>query len=306
MVEAKKNKEITNTELMKKTLETLYTITTRRTSPKFSQMIINDLLKSLSNKFDFLKGITIKQAHLVEYNKDIVIIQTNLENIQPLVIGKAIESLVRVLSRNMKNDEAVLYFISELKDKIDIKYITKLLDYGVDLDIIQFEQHYLHKQKKQKTKIKQFNEQFKDEKEDKDNNTHYVSLLPYTWENVGYWKYENNICTIFDKKGQILDKLALDKIVKSYMMKMTGFKKLPLQIKKPVELTEKEYHLLKMLYSKDIDAATAMHYLKVTKDELNVFIRKLLIHEALQYVAHDEVMLTEKGIKLASENYIEN
>ena len=49
----------------------------------------------------------------------------------------------------------------------------------------------------------------------------YVSLLAYNRNNIGFWKYKNNICTIFDKKGNVLDKLPLDKIIKDYMIKIT-------------------------------------------------------------------------------------
>ena len=79
---------------------------------------------------------------------------------------------------------------------------------------------------------------------------------------------------------------------------MTGFDELPLNSDKIVELNEKEYEFIQLLYSKDLDAEEAMQLLDITRGELSIIIRKLLVYEILQYISYDVVMLTESGVKV--------
>ena len=64
-----------------------------------------------------------------------------------------------------------------------------------------------------------------------------------------------------------------------------------------VELNEKEYEFIKLLYSRNVNAEEAMHLLQISNKELSIIIRKLLVYEILQYVSFDEVTLTDIGIE---------
>ena len=290
---------LTNKELIKHVIEALHTTTSRRSSEKFSIQIIKDMLNELETKFYFLKHVEIKEFKYSNENKELVKISPEINNIDPAEIGRFIESIVRVASMNMKNEKAGLYFITELKSKVEEKYLSELKKYGIDLGIIELEQHYLYKQsEREKTLPPKYATKKQEENKEQ---SKYVSLVKYNWENVGFWKYENNICTIYDKKGNVLEHLPLDKIIKEYVMKMTGFKKLPVEPEQPVEISEKEHEFLKMLYERDMDAETATHLLHITNDELGVIIRKLLVNDVLNYIAHDEIMLTKQGVTLLAE-----
>ena len=86
--------------------------------------------------------------------------------------------------------------------------------------------------------------------------------------------------------------------MRDYIIEMTGFDELPLNSDKIVELNEKEYEFIKLLYSKDLDAEEAMQLLDISQGELSIIIRKLLVYEILQYISYDVVMLTESGVKV--------
>ena len=94
----------------------------------------------------------------------------------------------------------------------------------------------------------------------------------------------------------MLDRLPFDKVVKDYTLEMTGFDKLPLKTDKLVELTEKEYEFIKLFYSKDMVAEEEMHLLRISREELSIIVRKLLVYEILQYISYDMVMLTENSV----------
>lgn len=288
-----KIQDFTNSKLIKHVINGLFTIIKRRTSDSFSVMILTDIMKTLENKFRFLKYIRINKIEYIEEDYNAVTISVNLDDINSREIGRAIESIIRVVSANMKDKNAGLFFITELKNQIDNQYIPHLQKIGVDIDLIQVEQHYLYKHGRRKGAVLDSKNkiQLKEKKK-----TEYASLLNFTWDKVAFWEYKDNICTIYDKKGKVLDRLPLDKIVKDYIVEMVGFDKLPLNSEKLVELSEKEYEFIKLLFSKDMDAEEAMHLLHISRDELSIIIRKLFVYEILQYISYDMVMLTETGV----------
>lgn len=288
-----KIKDFTNSKLIKHVINGLFTIIKRRTSDSFSVMILTDIIKTLEHKFDFLKYIRINKIEYIEDDYNAVTISVDIEDINSKEIGRAIESIIRIASANIKDKNAGLFFITELKNQIDDQFIPHLKKIGADIDLIQIEQHYLYKQGRNKGVVPNSYRklQLKDKKK-----AEYASLLNFTWDKVAFWEYEDNICTIYDKKGKVLDRLPLDKIVKDYIVEMIGFDKLPLNSDKLVELSEKEYEFIKLLFSKDMVAEEAMHLLHISREELSVIIRKLFVFEILQYISYDMVMLTETGV----------
>lgn len=197
----------------------------------------------------------------------------SLDYVDEKLLGKAIESIIRIACLNMKDKNAGLYLISELKEKIKQKYISALKSRGVDIDLIQIEQHFLYKQRKIKISLQ---ESYKKIKSKDDASSSFASLINFAWEKVAFWEYQDSVCTIYDKKGHILDRLPLDKIVKDYLLEFTGFDEIPLNSDKIVELNEKEYEFIQLLYSKDLDAEEARKLLNLSSGELSIIIRKFI------------------------------
>jgi hypothetical protein len=288
------NNNSSNSKLFKQIIKAIYSIIKQRTSKNYSTMIINDILKNMENKYNFLKYIKLNKTGQPKDNHELINILQEIDKIDQKEIGRAIESIIRVASINMKDIDAGLDFITELKDKINNKYISELKNHGVDIDLIQEEQHNLNKQRKMKIALPN-NYKRKQSKDKKHSN--FASLINVAWEKVAFWEYNDNICTIYDKKGNILDRLPLDKIVKDYILELNGFNELPLNSEKIVELNEKEYEFIKILYSKDMNTEDVIKLLKITSGELSIIIRKLLVYEIMQYISYDKLMLTENTVK---------
>jgi hypothetical protein len=124
-------------------------------------------------------------------------------------------------------------------------------------------------------------------------------LLGYDWGNVSHWKHEpgSKFCTLYDKKGKVLDRLNLDRIIQNYVERLSGYIDVdPREIEKESRIYEKEYQLLQLLLEQDMDAETALYKLKITRNELNNMIRKLSQMEMLQYVDYNIVEITDVGI----------
>ena len=116
-VKQRKNK-ISNSDLFKHTINALHITLKRRTSNNYSIMIINDILKTMKDKFDFLKYVKVIKTGHSEDDDEVLNIKDDLDSIDPAEIGKAIESIIRIASMNMKDKNAGLYVITELKEHI--------------------------------------------------------------------------------------------------------------------------------------------------------------------------------------------
>jgi hypothetical protein len=278
---------IKNSELIRKMLKALYDTTGRRTYPSFAFSVIGAIIKTLEKKYEFLKFVKFHSGSLFE---DILIIDPQINYADSFQVGKAIEVIVQVVYMDLR-EKAGLYFIKELKDNAGENVISRLREVGVDLELIQIQQHYLYRRKSK-------DETAKSEKLDN------ISLLGYSWKNVSNWELDpyKKVCVIYGKDGKLLDILDLDTIVKNYIRNLGGGELGEISKERPdiiskINLSEREFDLLKIILKSDLDVETAAKYLHVSIDELTSMINKLLKHEILHYVSSNEVSLTEIGIE---------
>ena len=283
--------ELKNSVLLEAILTALYNVACRRTSNKLADETIGSTIKTLEGKFEFLKYVSIIKPDISEEGFAISF-DSDIDNIRPEVIGKSIEALIRVVYNDIGND-AGLYFISEIKDLAGEEISKMILNCEIDLDQIQFEQHYAYRRRDKKQKIAQAGKEGRIPRKKPDN------LLGYSWGEISYWRHEpgSKYCTLYDKEGNVMDKLNLDRIIQNYVEKLSGYVDInPREIEKETRIYEKEYELLQLLLQQDMDAETAVHKLKISKEELKNMIRKLSQMELLQYVDYNTVEITDVGI----------
>jgi len=276
--------------MMEAFLKAIYNVASRRTSSKFADEAIGSTIKTLDGKYDFLRFININKIDTAEGFS--ISISSDIDNVRPEIVGKAMEALIRVVYNDIGN-EAGLYFITELKDSVGEEITRMITDCEVDLDEVQLEQHYAYKRREKKRAIAQTARTGSLEKKRSEN------LLGYTWGTVSYWRHEpgSKYCTLYDKQGNELDRLNIDRIIQNYVEKLSGFTDIDeSELEKKVSIYAKEYELLKLLLERDMDAETAMHMLKITREELNKIISKLAEVEMLQYLDHNTIELTDAGV----------
>ena len=283
--------ELKNSILIEAILKALYNVASRRTSNKYADEAIGSTIKNLEGRFDFLKYIDISKTEISEQGFAISV-DNDINSIRPEVFSKAIEALIRVVYNDI-GDEAGLYFVSEIKQLAGDEISKMVSKYEIDLEQIQMEQHYSYRRRTRKNEIA------KAVKEGRLAGKNPENLLGYSWGEVAHWKHEpgSKYCTLYDKEGNVMDQLNLDKIIQNYVEKLSGFIDVdPREIDRETRIYEKEYELLQLLLERDMDADTAMHRLSVSKDELNAMIRKLSQMELLQYIDFNTVELTNIGI----------
>jgi len=283
--------------MMKYIINALYNVASRRTSSKMADETIGSSIKTLERKFDFLRYVHIDQSEITEGGYA-VSVSPDIDMVQESKFAPAVEALIRVVYNDLSED-AGLYFVTELKEYAGEELTRRMQqDLNIDFDQIQLEQHYAFRRQERK---KQIAEAIRSGQIDK---RRPQNLLGYTWGNVSYWKHEpgSKYCTLYDKQGNSLDRLNLDRIIQNYVEKLSGNTDIDIrEIEKQAELYEKEYQLLQLMLERDMDADTAMHKLGLSRDELNNMIRKLAKMELLQYIDFDTLELTETGISYLSK-----
>ena len=287
--------KVTNVKIIKKVIKSIYEVACRRTSKKFSVAILNIIVRTLEEKFDFLKYVSL---NIGIDSENIVYVASDINYVDPIRVGRAIETIIQVVYMDLK-ENAGLYFISEIKKNTGDEIITNLKDIGVDLELLQIQQRYLYRRKERNGKSKSDNKGISQQALDN------VSLLGYSMKNVGSWSYDTKkkVCVIYSKDGEKLDQLNLDSIIKKYIADLTidgtietSSEFIDKGDEEKVELSEKELGLLKMLHNIDMDIETAVNLLNISNKDLYYMIHRLVNLEMLQYISSDEVELTEIGI----------
>jgi hypothetical protein len=280
--------KLKNSELLQKMIFSLFNTAGRRTSQGFAVTIVSAISKTLVQKYDFLVYIEIDpQGEKVE---DIIKISKEIDAVHPVKVAKAIEALVRVIFMDLRS-KAGLYFINELKKNAGFEVISELKNLGVDLDLLQIEQHYIYRR---------FARSINPTKDQSESQT----MLGYSWKEVSTWKYDekSKTCLLFDSQGKEIDKLNVEKIIKNHVDFLSEDEvNVPTIQSIGADLNEKELDFLKMVQERDLDFATAQHLLHISEPDLNLIINKLLRLELLQYVSHNEVAITEVGQNFLKE-----
>jgi hypothetical protein len=286
-----------NCEVIGGILRTLYSVASRRTSQTFAATVIGAIIKTLEQNYEFLRCINIENPEFT--NSEIVInISNDINMVDRFRIGSSIEAIIRIVYMDLVGKTG-LFFIKELKEQAGEQIISELRDFGVDLALLQTEQRYMHRQHKKRKQQTQMRKTRGNEEHSDD-----VSLLGYSWKNVGSWKYDplQKTCVLYSKEGRELDRLNLDTIIESYVTNLTQEYEDPSgEYQEDVSLSDKEIELLKILKSRDMDAETALVVLHISKIEFEHIVRKLLQNELLHYVSFNEIELTEEGLTFLNE-----
>jgi len=283
--------KISNSILFEAFLKALYDVASRRTSLKYADETIGSTIKTLENRYDFMKFVTISKTDVADGGYAIRV-SSDMDNVRTELLGKAIEALIRVVYNDLSSD-AGLFFVTELKDQAGEEITRMISNFEIDLDQVQLEQHYAFRRRERKKSIEEAITTGRFDRKKPEN------LLGYTWDSVSHWKHEadSKFCTLYDKKGNAIDRLNLDKIIQNYVEKLSGYTNIDERtIEKDAVVYEREYDLLKLLLERDMDADTAMHKLNISREELNNMIHKLSRMEMLQYIDFNTVELTDTGI----------
>ena len=277
----------TNSYVLSTILYSLYHVAGRRTTQGFAGKVIGSIIKTLEQKYPFLKFVTVDEKGEV-MEEEAITISPEIDTVPKEQIGSAIEAIIRVIYMDIIG-KAGLFFIAELKRRAGNELMVELNTFGVDLASLQVEMHYLYRSRERKRRKSITNSRPYGD----------VSLLGYTWKNVSTWKYDDihKSCVLYSKEGKVLDNLHLDSIIENYVKNLSDeLEEIPEEMDQKVEISSKEVELLQMLNERDMDAEVAVALLHITQEQFNTMVSKLLKNELLQYTSYNVIELTELGL----------
>ena len=278
-----------NSAFLASVIKALYAVAGRRTSEKFADDTIGATIRTLMGKYDFLKHVKIQTQ---QFPNDVDIsVSSDVNTIEPKQLGKAIESIIRMVYNDL-NEEAGLYFITELKECAGERVTSWIYHSNVDLDQIQIEQHHLYRTRERRKSVAK-------NRDSGEELSSSMNPLGYTWSQVASWRHDSAspYCVLYDKSGKVIDRLNLDRIIQGYVERLSGQSDSPPEeMVQEASILEKDYELLELMYSRDMDIETAATLLEVSEEDLNEMIRRLTRKEMVQFSSFDTVELTDAGI----------
>ena len=275
-------------QIIENFLQSIYTVSSRRTSLKLAKEILHEAIESLQENYLLFKRIEIKQESIfgggfqVNFSGDITTLQTE-------DVARALESLIRIIYDDISEDSG-LYFVTEIKNHLGKESINRITNLGINLDQIQNEQHFAFNRKKRKKEKAEGGEQ--------------KNPLGYTWGSVNKWNYNDKSkqVELYDNEGKVLDKIDLQQAIQRYVENLSGITETsPLELSNLLEEHEKAYSFLKLIYHENIDFDTAKNMLNLNDDEITKIIKQLIELKLLHYVSKDEIEITETGKEFISE-----
>lgn len=278
-------------QIIKEFIESMFTVSSRRTSLKYAEEIFSDAFSILRKRYLLFKSIqmTINHEFLVSQGLQIQF-TGDISQLRNHDIVAAIESLIRFIYEDI-SEESGLYFITEIKNYLRKDYIQHIQELGIDLDQIQSEQHLSYTRKKRKQEAQQSGEK--------------QNTLGYKWDAVSNWKFneQSKSVDLYDHQGNILDKIDLEQAIKHYVVSLSGGSEMSaLDLENLLEEHEKSYSFLKLIYQENLDFETAKNMLNLTDEEIITIIKELVEMKFLQYVSDDEVELTQSGKEFVEKN----
>ncbi|KYK20787.1 hypothetical protein AYK24_03625 [Thermoplasmatales archaeon SG8-52-4] len=129
--------QLENDQILDCILRSIIGVISRRTSETYANMTVISALKQLKEKHRFLQYIQIQGTQYTEFFK-IVNIQPEINNIEPINIGKAGKEFIQKITQTMGKN-AGYYFLKEVKEELPDNYEKYLKELGIDLDFLQLE-----------------------------------------------------------------------------------------------------------------------------------------------------------------------
>jgi len=126
-----------NSEVVRHVLQTLINISGRKTTKGQAVTAMNELIKKLQEKYDFLKHVEIKDIRFIETDEPVTVM-SDIDSVKLNDVGKALYDIIKMMNLNLGR-EAGYFFIKELRNNIREDYYSTIEEMGLDLGVMQLE-----------------------------------------------------------------------------------------------------------------------------------------------------------------------
>ena len=130
-------------DVMKNVLKTLISISSRKTDLPYAVMAIEDLIKRLEVKYQFLKLVQINNDVYSEETNEFISVMSDINTVPSTELGQALHAIIDSMNRQL-GDDAGHFFIKEIRNKLSDEYLSVMKGMGVDLGMMQLESEISH------------------------------------------------------------------------------------------------------------------------------------------------------------------
>ena len=125
-------------DVMKSVLKILISISSRKTDLPYAVMTMDDLIKRLETKYNFLKHVQINDDVYKEETTEVISVMSDINAVPPTELGKALHAIIDSVNRSL-GENAGHFFIKEIRNTLSDEYLTVIKNMGIDLGIMQLE-----------------------------------------------------------------------------------------------------------------------------------------------------------------------
>jgi hypothetical protein len=129
---------IQNYEIIKYIITLLYEILERENGREFAYKTLNELITRLTTRYEVLKFIKINDVRSIQ-GVDIATVSQDVNEIGSKYIGAAIQKIIQEINDSL-DQKGGFDFIEKIKDFLNADYNFKLLEMGVNFDVIKLNQ----------------------------------------------------------------------------------------------------------------------------------------------------------------------
>lgn len=129
--------QLENSDVVKHVLQTLITISSRKTTSGQAISTLYESVNQLKVKYAFLKHVEIKDTSFLELD-DPVTVMSEIDGVGSNKIGRALYDIIKTMNSNLGKD-AGYFFIKELRNRMGDDYVSTIEEMGLDLGLMQLE-----------------------------------------------------------------------------------------------------------------------------------------------------------------------
>ena len=133
--------KIDNSEILKHTLFSLIHAAALKTSDDYAWASVKKLVRELKDNHAFLNYICIGNISYLNYTIEDIKISTDINDIDPKEIGKAIQNIVDLVKKYL-GEKAGYFFIQEFREILGDTYHSIIKKMGVDLRLVELQDQY--------------------------------------------------------------------------------------------------------------------------------------------------------------------
>ena len=96
-------------DVMKSVLKTLISISSRKTDFPYAVMTMDDLIKRLETKYNFLKHVQINDDVYKEETTEVISVMSDINAVPPTELGKALHAIIDSVNRSLGENLSLIH-----------------------------------------------------------------------------------------------------------------------------------------------------------------------------------------------------